>query len=45
MAQVSNLSPAYFSRKFKERIGLNYTEYLEQTHVGHGLDRPKGYAV
>lgn len=29
MAQVSNLSPAYFSRKFKERIGLNYTEYLE----------------
>lgn len=33
MAQVSNLSPAYFSRKFKEQIGLNYTEYLEQTRL------------
>lgn len=33
MAQVSNLSPAYFSRKFKEHIGLNYSDYLEQIRL------------
>lgn len=38
MAQISNLSPAYFSRKFKERTGLNYTQHLEQTRLKKALE-------
>ncbi len=33
MSQVSNLSTAYFSRKFKEQTGQNFSEYLEGTRL------------
>ncbi|UUM11242.1 helix-turn-helix domain-containing protein [Clostridiaceae bacterium HFYG-1003] len=33
MSQVSNLSTAYFSRKFKEQTGQNFSEFLERARL------------
>ena len=38
MSQVSNLSTAYFSRKFKEKTGLNFSEYLERARLENALE-------
>lgn len=38
MSQVTNLSAAYFSRKFKDRTGLNYSDYLEGTRLAKAAE-------
>jgi YesN/AraC family two-component response regulator len=33
VAQVSNISPSYFSKVFKEEMGMNFNNYLNELRV------------
>ena len=42
MADLCNLSPAYFSRLFKKEMGENFTDYVNRRKIGLAKETLRG---